>query len=400
MNDDLGEVRLFLEGVTCDLHFFEHLAEGLPPETIRIRQEVYRGPHAFADIEITTGNAEPYFVEMDIGYSRERILESLRRKYSAASLPTNASRVIVVVDSVLVVTDRELERTIREQLRPGLKLQLWDERQLLDRFAKRFGITASALTEAHLLDIRQAIDHAKGVHAFGDTFSNTPLEEGLLWQLAFWRLRRLRENGRIDPRTILTPGNYPEVVVVFADLCSYSSYVRDTRDDGVVRQSLTAFSSKSRYRVINDGGFLYQFQGDSVIGLFGVPEAGADHVVQALECARRLIDIGASVANEWQRRIDRIQSAAGVHIAMAIGTLQMLSLRPLSRTHIGGVADAINLAARLNGMAECDEIVVSNVLYQRLPHTAQQGFRELEPIDARNIGRVRAWKMGPLHRAS
>jgi class 3 adenylate cyclase len=399
MNDDLGEVRLFLEGVTCDLFFFEHLAQGLPPESIRIRQEVYRGSHAFADIEITTGSTDPYFVEIDVGYSRERILESLRRKYSPGTLATNASRVIVVVDSA-VQTDRALERAIHEHLRPGLQLELWNERQLLDRFATCFGVTASALTEAQLLDIRQAIDHAKGVHAFGDNFSNTPLEEGLLWQLAFWRLRRLRESGRTDPRAILTPGNYPEVVVVFADLCSYSSYVRDTRDDGVVRQSLTAFSSKSRYRVINDGGFLYQFQGDSVIGLFGVPEAGPDHVVQALECARRLIDIGASVANEWQRRIDRIQSAAGVHIAMAIGTLQMLSLRPLSRTHIGGVADAINLAARLNSMAECDEIVVSNVLYQRLPPAAQRDFRELEPIDARNVGRVRAWKMGPLRRDS
>jgi hypothetical protein len=39
-------------------------------------------------------------------------------------------------------------------------------------------------------------------------------------------------------------------------------------------------------------------------------------------------------------------------------------------------------------MAECDEIVVSNVLYQRLPHTAQRGFRELEPIAARNVGRL------------
>src|SRR4029453_1068037 len=106
----------------------------------------------------------------------------------------------------------------------------------------------------------------------------------------------------------------------------------------------------------------------------------------------QLIDIGASVAAEWQRRIDRIQNAAGVHIAMGIGTLQMLSLRPLSPTHMGGVADAINLAARLNGMAECDEIVVSNVLYQRLPHAAREGFRELEPAEARNIGRVRAWK--------
>jgi hypothetical protein len=187
LNDDLGEVRLFLEGVACDLLFFEHLAEGLPPESIRIRQEVYLGPHAFADIETTAGSADPYFVEIDVGYSRERILESIRRKYSTATRATNASRVIVVVDSAIVQTDRGLESAIREHLRPSLQLELWNERQLLDRFARRFGVTTNALTEAYLLDIRQAIDHAKGVYAFGDDFRYTPLEEGLLWQLAFWR---------------------------------------------------------------------------------------------------------------------------------------------------------------------------------------------------------------------
>src|SRR5206468_162908 len=142
-----------------------------------------------------------------------------------------------------------------------------------------------------------------------DAFTNTVLQEALLWQLAFWRLRRLRDGGRSDPRAILPPGNYPEVVVLFCDLCSYSSYVRDTRDEDVVRDALTAFSSKSRYRVINDGGMLYQFQGDSVIAFFGVPEREPDHVVSALECARRLTHIGASIANQWQRHIDRIQTA-------------------------------------------------------------------------------------------
>src|SRR4030095_15662450 len=111
--------------------------------------------------------------------------------------------VIVVVDSAIVQPDRGLESAIREPLRPSLPPALWTERQLLVRLAWRCGVTTNALTEAYLLVIRQAIDHAKGVYAFGDDFRYTPLEEGLLWQLAFWRLRRLRESGRTDPRTIL-----------------------------------------------------------------------------------------------------------------------------------------------------------------------------------------------------
>ena len=73
--------------------------------------------------------------------------------------------------------------------------------------------------------------------------------------------------------------------------CSYSTYVRDTRDDAVARGSLTAFASRTRHRIINDGGMLYQFLGDSVVGLFGVPEASPGCLERAVECARALIDI-------------------------------------------------------------------------------------------------------------
>ena len=81
---------------------------------------------------------------------------------------------------------------------------------------------------------------------------------------------------------------------------------------------------------------------------------------------------------------------------MTLGALQVLSLRPLSRTHMGLIGDSINLAERPNGVAGCDEIVVSNLLHQRLPDDVRAAFVELAPVEAKNIGRVRAWKLGPL----
>ena len=39
---------------------------------------------------------------------------------------------------------------------------------------------------------------------------------------------------------------------------------------------------------------------------------------------------------------------------------------------------------------------MSNTLYQRLPDTLRAEFQELPPVEAKNIGRIRAWKLGPL----
>jgi hypothetical protein len=65
VEDASSELRLFLQGICCDYLLFRHLDEGLPPEAIRIRQEVALGAGAFADIEVRAGQAPPYFVEVN-----------------------------------------------------------------------------------------------------------------------------------------------------------------------------------------------------------------------------------------------------------------------------------------------------------------------------------------------
>jgi hypothetical protein len=39
---------------------------------------------------------------------------------------------------------------------------------------------------------------------------------------------------------------------------------------------------------------------------------------------------------------------------------------------------------------------VSNTLYQRLPDTLRAECQGVPPVEAKNIGRIRAWKLGPL----
>ena len=77
---------------------------------------------------------------------------------------------------------------------------------------------------------------------------------------------------------------------------------------------------------------------------------------------------------------------------MAIGEMQFLSLRPFSRAHLGIIADAINMAARLCSAAGSGEIVLSNSLQRHLPLDTQRTLRETEPIEAKNVGRIKAWR--------
>ena len=392
---DARELRIFLESVLCDLCRFLHAArDGVSPAETQIHQKVRLGPGAFADIRVAAGGVPPYFIEIYVGYSRSRVIESMRLKYAGRTPASEgAAKVIVVVDRELASASPSLDAELRALLAPGLDLELWDDRHLSRLIRDTLGLDISRFVEDQLLELRQAVDQAKAIHAFGPATTVDPLRSTLGWHFAYWRLAQLREAGRADPRAILPPGRYAKVVVVMADVCAYSSYVRDTRDDRVIRESLTSFASKTRYRIINDGGMLYQFVGDSVVGFFGIPEETGDDASKALACAQGLVDIGAAVAEEWQRQIDQAEPAAGVHVGMAVGEVQMLSLRPFSRTHMGAVAQAMNLAARLTAVAGPGEIVVSNLLHQARPDPGRLSFTELDPVEAKNIGRVRAWKL-------
>jgi class 3 adenylate cyclase len=399
-NGYLSQLRLLIEEVCCDLCRFEYVhKEGLAPEAVCINREYHLGvPGAYADIRVAAPGQPPYFVEVKNGYAGPTLLQHLQRKYGADTPALRGvSKLVLVIDREGRPDWAELEQRLMGCLRPGLELELWDEHRLLGMIRAEFGIEAEGLTEANLLDVRQAIDRAKGYHAFGApslaAYQDDPLKSTLLWHFSFWRLRQMREAGGLSPRDIFAPGLYPEVVVLIADLCSFSSFVRDTRDDAVIRHSLTSFYSKAGYQLLNNGGMLSQFVGDEVVGLFGIPERRPEAVRNALLVAKSLVDIGNSISNEWQRHIDRVQDCGGLHIGMAVGDIQALSLRPFSRTHMGVIGDPLNVAARLMAAAGPSEIIVSNSLYHDLDDANREGFQEVAPLEARNVGRIKAWKL-------
>jgi len=394
----LAQLRLLLEELCCELCRFEHASpERLEHEEARIEREFYLGkPGAFADIRVVPRSADPYVVEVKFGYQTDMLLRHLQRKYGEPAL-AGARKVILVIDAADRPDWPQVASAAAGCLAPGLELEVWDEARLIQLLRDRFHIEIPAITPANLIEVRQAIDRAQGFYAFGGEslacYEHEPLNAELLWHFGFWKLRQLREARQLGPRDILPPGLYRGVAVLLADLCSFSSYVRDTPDGRIVRESLTSFYSKARYQIINNGGMLYQFVGDEVIGLFGLPDRPGGFARDALDTAQALVSIGNSVSHHWQRQIDRVQTAGGVHVGLAIGDLQIVSLRPFGRTHIGAVGDCINVAARLMSAAGPGEVVASNSFLQALDDTSRSKFQEIEPVEARNVGRIKAWKL-------
>lgn len=394
--------RLLLEDICSDIVRYLH-ADGRHDAfaSVRIDREWNLGiPGAFADIRVRPADGHPYFVEIKTGYTSDDIVRRIANKYSDGGARLNDARRLIVVLETRDLKDRNgLIAAIREVVARQLEVEIWDEEQL-DAYSRRlFGLPLQDLSdEGALVMLRRKINSAKAQFAFGDSHgpSDEIVRNSLLWHFGMWRLRELLEALKVPPADdrLVRPGHYERAIVLMADLSSFSSFVRDTPDEEIVRASLTAFYTKARYQVINSGGMLYQFVGDEVSAVFGVPDQRPGYVDAAAHAARALLEIGRSVAIHWQQRIDRVQAHCAAHIGMAMGDLDLVAQRPFDVSHLGAFGDCLNIAARLVHEAGPDEIVVSNVLRQALSD-GPYACEERSEVEIRNLGTVKSWRLAP-----
>jgi class 3 adenylate cyclase len=385
---DSGELRLFLEELCGELCRRQHVADGVMPEAVTVSREVQLAePSQFADIVVAVPGAPAYFVEIKYGYSLEETVRSVRRKYAVNHRPT-CNRLIVVVRDLDPVA---LQPRLRDCVCTTLDVEIWTEARLLGDIKRYFNVEIASLGADEILSLHRSILHANWKMAYDNDYYEV-LASALLWHFSPWTLKRLHDHDKLGPGDIWKTGTYPDIAVVMADISSFSAYVRDTPDDRVIQQVLTAFYSQTRQAVHEYGGMFYQFVGDEVVGLFGFPRKRDGYIADTLNCAKALLDIGASTSEHWQRRIDHAQEKHGVHIGMAIGALNLLPLRPLARSHIGFIGDALNMTARLMGTAIAGEIVVSNAFYQSMDEDVRAEFVENQPVEAKNVGLIKSWR--------
>lgn len=390
-DSELGD---FVEEICADLCRLECAeAAGCEPAQVSVEREVALGTDSFADIRVEAPGAAPFFVENKLAYTPADLVDRLRRKYGQPSAAwCGARRLAVLLDRVSMPQRAELERELRAAVAPGLSVELWDVAELFARIRTTFDHDITDLSQASLLGVREAIERAQWRRAFGGKFPDDPRAATLLWHLSPWELGRLHREAGLTPEDILEPRTYRGVVIVMADICAFTSYVRDTRDPAVMRRRLTEYYSLGRHAVLNAGGMLYQFVGDEVVGVFGLHRPPATAAVQALTCVRSLFAAGTSVARRWQRALDRVQPSQGVHIGLAMGDLDLMPFRPFSRTHVGFMGEALNLAARLMVEATVDQAVATNTFYMTLDDTERRAFEAIEPVEAKNVGRIQGWR--------
>jgi class 3 adenylate cyclase/predicted ATPase len=172
-----------------------------------------------------------------------------------------------------------------------------------------------------------------------------------------------------------------QVTVMFSDLVG-STALSARMDPEDLREVISAYQKCVAETVQRFGGFVAKFMGDGVLIYFGYPQAHEDDAERAIRAGLELV---AAVSNlntnaELQTRVGIATGLVVVGDLIGSGAAQEQAI----------VGETPNLAARLQGMAEPNTVVIAESTRKLLGN-----LFELEDLGAQDLkgitGPVRAW---------
>lgn len=156
-------------------------------------------------------------------------------------------------------------------------------------------------------------------------------------------------------------GKHVNASVLFADIVGFTSISERLPAQEISNLLNEYFSYISRITQLHDG-HIDKFMGDCAMAVFGVPDFSENHNINAINCAIMIRDM---VTKLNERRIK--QNKIPIHFRIGINSGAMIAgnLGSSDRMEYTVIGDPVNIASRLAGVAESNQIVILEELYRQ-----------------------------------
>src|SRR5256885_4289823 len=166
------------------------------------------------------------------------------------------------------------------------------------------------------------------------------------------------------------------VTILFTDLVGSTARAEDL-DPEDVRATLSAYYAQLRAELERYGGTVEKFIGDAVMAIFGAPVSHEDDPERAVRAALAIRD---SIGEELQ-----IRTAVNTGVALVA-----LGAKP-GEGDAMVAGDVVNTAARLQGSAPVNGILVGEGTYRATRHAID--YRDASPVEAKGKAEpVKVWE--------
>ncbi len=194
---------------------------------------------------------------------------------------------------------------------------------------------------------------------------------------AIWRDRdQLLQEGRLTGREMTA-------TVLFTDLKDFSSVSEKTSPE-ILMEWLNEYMEAMVKTVLDHGGIVDKFIGDSVMAVFGVPiarmtsEEIAHDAYQASKCAVKMAFVLESLNRKWELQGHPTTS---MRVGISTGLVVTGSLGGRQRLDYTTIGDTVNIAARLESYDKTLEAGVCRILISESTYTLVQRHFPIRFID-------------------
>jgi class 3 adenylate cyclase/uncharacterized membrane-anchored protein YhcB (DUF1043 family) len=188
-----------------------------------------------------------------------------------------------------------------------------------------------------------------------------------------FRLRKGRRASRLQ--LLPSAGERKNVTVLFSDLSNYTA-MANRLDPEEIREITGRIFSEIANIVAGYKGFIEKFVGDAILAIFGLPKVHEDDPVRAVRAALDIHAFVRSTSPEFRHRINHpLRMHSGIHTGLIV-----TGWMNLEKGVHGTVGDTLNVASRLAGTAEPDEIRIS-----AQTHNLVSSYFDTKPLEAVNL---------------
>jgi len=165
------------------------------------------------------------------------------------------------------------------------------------------------------------------------------------------------------------------VTIVFTDIVGFTQLANTLRSKRVA-QVLNEYLSAMTQAIFEAGGTVDKFIGDAIVAIFGAPEEMKPHeqVQKSIEAARNMYRELDRLNLQWiAQGLNPVQFRCGVHQ----GTVVVGMFGSEDRSDYTAIGPSVNIASRLQEVAEPGQILVSAAVADYLDEAEITKFRPL-----------------------
>lgn len=158
------------------------------------------------------------------------------------------------------------------------------------------------------------------------------------------------------PELVKPGGGSKMATIFFADIRGYTSF-SEGRDPAYIVKILNEYFNEAVEIVIRNHGYIDKFIGDCIMAAWGVPVVHEEQ--DAVAAVQTAVEIQELVASTNRAFFTGEASKLRVGIGMHTGPLVAGNLGSSRRMDYTVIGDTVNVAARLEGVAGADEVIIT-----------------------------------------